>query len=162
VVNTRFLILSPLFIHGRNANQHLADSFIDLTDGTSKSSASDTSAGTDSAANGNGTTPLPTTEKDSAQPSSADEAGAAKLPEDRPATSDDITAAAPTAAASSTICKDASSKDNAGELLAPGNFCLKFYPLLRCITLRYTLVGLSSGVISKLWTFFFFLHLAVY
>jgi hypothetical protein len=150
VVNTHFLILSPLFIHGRNANQHLADSFIDLTDGTSKSSASNTSAGTDSAANGNGTTALPTTEKDSAQPSSADEAGVAKLPEDRPATSDDITAAASTAAASSTIGKDASSKDNAGEFLAPGNFCLKFCPLSRCITMRYTLVGFSSGVISNL------------
>ena len=163
MVNTHFLILSPLFIHGRNTNQHLANSFVDLIDGTSKSSASNTSAGTDSAANGNGTTALPTTEKDSAQPSSGDEAGVTKLPEDRPATSDNITAAASTAAASNTTGKDAPSKDNAGEFLAPGNFCLKFYPLLRCITLRYTLVGLSSGVISNLWTFFvLFFHLVIY
>jgi hypothetical protein len=134
VVNTRFLIISPLFIHGRNANQHLADSFIDFTDGTSKSSASDTSAGTDSSANGNGTTALPTTEKDSAQPSLADEAGVAKLPEDRPATSDTITAAASTAAASSTIGKDASSKDNAGEFLSSWTFLLE---VLFFVTLHY-------------------------
>ncbi|KIM89643.1 hypothetical protein PILCRDRAFT_192114 [Piloderma croceum F 1598] len=42
-------------------------------DGTSKSSASNTSAGADSGANGNGTTSHPIIEKDSAQPSSVED-----------------------------------------------------------------------------------------
>lgn len=159
-MNTHFLILSPLFIRGRNANQHLADSFVDSTDGTSKPSVSNTSAGTDSGANGNSTTSHPTIKKDSAQPSSADEAGVTKLPEDRPATSEVITAAAAsTAAASSATDKDASSKGNAGKFQAPVNFSLKFCHWFRCITLCYSFVRLPSGVLSNLWTFFLRAHL---